>query len=147
MRKPLLFLLIVLFTSSCTVLKTPLDSSFIKESMLSLDKAMIEKDTLRLNKLLHNKLTLGHSNNWVETKSSMLQSLINKEVIYTSIEQVGAVKIHFSTRKLITSRRDINVSGVVNANTFDVKLNVLEIWTYENKSWQLLARQSVNRKN
>lgn len=88
---------------------------------------------------------MGHSNGWLETKPDLLHTLIDEGVIYTAIEMMGEPEVHSSSENLITTRRDINVSGVVNKTPFDVKLNVLEVWISENKEWQLLARQSVNR--
>lgn len=118
----------------------------IKLKMTQINEAFIAKDTSALSKLLHRDLSLGHSNGWLETKPDLLQTLINQGVLYTHIEMKGEPEIHFTSENLITTRRNINVSGVVNNTPFDVKLNILEIWICEGNEWQLLARQSVNRK-
>lgn len=114
--------------------------------MEDINDAFIAKDTSALAKLLHDDITLGHSNGWLETKPDLLQTLINEGVLYTQIVMMSEPKFHFTSENLITTRRDINVSGVVNDTSFDVKLNVLEVWICEKSDWQLLARQSVNRK-
>lgn len=122
------------------------DSETIHLKMTQIDEALIAKDTSALAKLLHKDLTLGHSNGWIETKSDLPKTLIEKSVIYSTIELIGAPEIHYHSENFITSRRDINVVGIVIDTPFDVKLNVLEIWICEDDNWQLLARQSVNRK-
>jgi hypothetical protein len=71
---------------------------------------------------------------------------VEEGVIYTSIETIGEPEIHYSSEKLKTTRRNIDVSGILSDTTFGVKLNVLEVWILENGTWQLLARQSVNRR-
>jgi len=54
--------------------------------------------------------------------------------------------IQHQTKNLITSRRDIDVTGQLEGTAFNMKLNVLEVWIKEKGKWQLLARQSVKRK-
>lgn len=122
------------------------DRETIHLKMHQIDEALIAKDTSALSKILQKNLTLGHSNGWIETKTDIPKTLIEEGVIYSSIELIGTPEIHYHSENLITSRRNINVNGIVNNVPFDVKLNVLEIWICEDGNWQLLARQSVNRK-
>ncbi|MCR9182104.1 MAG: nuclear transport factor 2 family protein [Flavobacteriaceae bacterium] len=146
MNKILYSLLLLLLCSACDLQKDSSDKELIATQTQSLDNALMQKDTLTLNALLHKELSLGHSNGWLETKPDLLTTLIDEGVLYTSIKTIGKPKIHYSSQKLRTTRRNIDVSGIVNETPFDVKLNVLEVWILENNQWQLLARQSVNRK-
>lgn len=114
--------------------------------MVQINEALISKDTATLANILHKDLTLGHSNGWLETKTELPETLINEGVIYLSIKNKAPFTIHHATENLITTRRNIDVKGIYNNTEFDVKLNVLEIWIYENNRWQLLARQSVNKR-
>lgn len=142
--KVLIFFIIT--TGLCAQEKELIFSEEINLKMSQINKAFIEKDTTALAKLLHENLTLGHSNGWLETKPDLLKTLVEGGVIYTSIETIGEPEIHFTSEKLKITRRNIDVSGIVNDTPFDVKLNVLEVWILQNEQWQLLARQSVNRK-
>jgi len=146
MKSKLLFFFILLIAFSCGIQKEKSQSREFKSIFQTLDNAFIAKDTSVLSNLLHQNLSLGHSNGWLETKPDLLKTLIDGGVIYTSIETIGEPKIHYSSEKLKTTRRNIDVSGIVNETPFDVKLNVLEVWTLENSNWKLLARQSVNRR-
>ncbi len=119
---------------------------WIGDYFLLLDKGLMEKDTLTLSTLLHRDLTLGHSNGWIENKPDLLKTLANNGVEYHSIEITGTPIIKYYSDSLLTTRRDIDVAGIVNETSFKVQLNVLEIWICEEGNWQLLARQSVNRK-
>ncbi|MEX0997701.1 MAG: nuclear transport factor 2 family protein [Flavobacteriaceae bacterium] len=121
-------------------------SEEINLKMSQINEALMEKDTASLAILLHDNLTLGHSNGWLETKSGLLKTLVEEGVIYTFIETIDEPEIHFTSEKITTTRRTINVSGIVNDTPFDVKLNVLEVWILQNNHWQLLARQSVNKR-
>lgn len=119
----------------------------ISLKMSQINEALITKDTSALAKLLHKDLSLGHSNGWIETKSDLMETLINEGVTYLKIENAEPFSIHHTSENLISTRRKIDVTGLLNATPFEVRLNVLEVWIYENDNWKLLARQSVNRKD
>jgi len=54
--------------------------------------------------------------------------------------------IQYQKKDLITTRRDLDATGLLEGKSFDLKLNALEVWIKERGKWQLLARQSVKRK-
>ncbi len=147
MKNKIILIFILLIVHSCSTNKKTNQSIVFNPFYLLLDNAFVAKDTAALNNLLHENLTLGHSNGWLETKTDLLITLVDEGVIYTSIKTIGEPEIHYSSKKLKTTRRNIDVSGIVNETPFDVKLNVLEVWILQNENWQLLARQSVNRRD
>jgi len=112
-----------------------------------LDEALIRKDTAMLSDLLHVNLTMGHSNGWLETKTDLLQTLASGELTYKTILKSSGVNIFHQSDSLAVTRRNIDVNGLLRENAFEVQLNVLEVWLFENNRWQLLSRQSVNRKD
>jgi hypothetical protein len=139
-----LFFVLALLTFSGTFAQEA--SPFNKSITYELDEALIRKDTASLANLLHNNLTMGHSNGWLETKSALLQTLTSGDLTYNSIIKKSDLLIYHQTEKLLSTRRAIDVSGFLGEASFEVQLNVMEIWIFENNRWQLLARQSVNRK-
>ena len=115
----------------------------LNERIEELENGLIKKDTASLKNILHSSLTLGHSNGWTETKNSLLENLPTSKVVYTKITSVEPSKISIIEDRTATVRRLIHVTGVYENMPFDVDLNVLEVWIYEDERWQLLARQSV----
>lgn len=75
---PILFLLITVggFTQT----------AFLINAVAKLDKALVEKDTIVLKQILHNELSYGHSNAWVESKRDLLKKLYNGKITYSKIE-------------------------------------------------------------
>lgn len=140
------FLLFIFSTGLCAQETELSEYKEISLKMSQIDQALIAKDTAALAKILHKDLSLGHSNGWIETKKYLLETLINKGVTYLKIENAEPFSIYHTSENLITTRRKIDVTGLLNDTPFDVKLNVLEVWIYEDENLQLLARQSVNRK-
>ena len=118
----------------------------IAENCKMLDKALVQRDTLTLNKLLHTGLSFGHSNGWLEKKTDLLRTLKTEKISYLVIDQVSTAGIQYQKKDLITQEGILDVNGLFEGKSFDLKLNVLEVWTKERGKWQLLARQSVKRK-
>jgi hypothetical protein len=118
----------------------------IVENCKMLDKALVQRDTLTLNRLLHTGLSFGHSNGWLEKKTDLLRILKTEKVSYLTIDQVGTVVIQYQKKDLLSTRRDLDVTGLLEGKSFDSKLHALEVWIKERGKWQLLARQSVKRK-
>lgn len=146
LKKLILTVFITVLMVACKQVKGTEDIPLVKDGMIALDRALITKDTLILNQLLHKDLSLGHSNGWIETKAALPETLLNNGVVYKSIEMPETPEVTHQSDNLITTRRNLDVDGVVNETPFSVKLNVLEVWIRENDNWQLLARQSVNRR-
>lgn len=141
-----IFLSFIFLIGQCSQEAALSNQEEISLKMAQIDQALIAKDTSALAKILHKDLSLGHSNGWIETKKYLLETLINKGVTYLKIENAEPFSIYHTSENLITTRRKIDVTGLLNDTPFDVKLNVLEVWIYEDENLQLLARQSVNRK-
>jgi len=116
----------------------------IIKNINAIEKALVQKDTLVLNKLLHTDLTFGHSNGWIESKESLLNDLKNTKVIYTSFENISAVDFTFHSEDIVITRRKITAHGIFRQQNFSINMNVLEIWILNQDIWKLLARQSVN---
>lgn len=108
-----------------------------------LDKALLQKDTAKLQKLLHDNLILGHSNGWMESKASLLKNLPGSKVYYYEFRTIDEPEYHHSSENLKSITRKLTAIGQYEGNEFEVDLKIMEVWIYENERWQLLARQSV----
>ena len=117
----------------------------ITQQIESLEISLINKNTIKLEEILHTDLTFGHSNGWLETKNSLLENLPTSKVIYKEFvkHDEAEIKIIWEANPLATVRREITAIGEYEKQEFEVDLKVLEIWIKQNKSWLLLARQSV----
>ena len=118
----------------------------IREQIQKFEKALIQKDIEQISELLDKNLSMGHSNGWLETKESLMSDLVEAKINYEKIEAAGPINFTYKSDDLIVTRRDVDVYGILNNVSFTVKLNILEVWRLNGQQWQLLARQSVNRK-
>ena len=127
----------LLFVSSFTSAQ----SSFLKDAVAKLDKALIAKDTVVLKQLLHKDLSYGHSNGWVETKADVMKDLVTGKLAYTKIE---SKEVKWTvTNDVSTMRSTTEVSYQLDGKPGELKLHVLQVWLKTNKGWQLLSRQST----
>lgn len=132
-----ILVLFIVFTSSFTWAQT----SFLKEAVIKLDKALLAKDTVLLKQLLHKDLTYGHSNGWVETKGDVINDLFTGKLLYTKIESKDLKWT--LTGDLSTVRSTTEIGYLLDGKPGELKLHVLQVWLKTNKGWQLLSRQST----
>ena len=82
--KKLLFVSLVLFLFNSSFAQ--IDSIDLKNAMQQLDKALLQKDETVLKSVLHQDLSYGHSNGWVQSKSDVLNDFISGKLTYSKIE-------------------------------------------------------------
>ena len=132
--------IILLFTS--LILVAQVDSVGLKEAMRTLDKALMEKDSIALSKLLHNNVSFGHSNGWVQIGKEVWNDLASGKLLYKRIDN-SYTTIAAIDKKWATVRMNIAAEGKVNDKDFVLSLHVLQVWMKTKRGWKLLARQST----
>lgn len=122
------------------------DEADVKKATNEYNAAMIARDTATLNKLLHDKLSYGHSNGWIETKTDQKEDLYNGTITYNKINQPELAVIMDGNVATVRGNAiyDVDYKGTEHM-MFD--LNVMQTWIYEDGRWQMLNRQSVANKH
>ena len=118
------------------------DSISLKEAMQKLDKGLIQKDEPVLKSLLHENVSYGHSNGWVQDKNDVLNDFKSGKLVYTLIES-SSVTILDIAESRATVKMNSNAEGFLNGNAFNLKMHVMQVWIKTKNSWQLYARQSA----
>jgi len=116
-------------------------TSFLKEAVAKLDKALITKDTAILKQLLHKDLSYGHSNAWVETKTDVIKDLISGKLAYSKIESKDF--LWTASKDWATVRTTSAINYLLDGKEGTLQLHVMQCWLKTNKGWQLIARQST----
>ena len=132
-------LLFVCFKSYC-----PTDTIQLKLAVVTLDKALMEKDSTVLLRLLHPQLTFGHSNGWVETKRDVIKDISSGYLQYETLETTNISIVKGNDWASV--RMNVLAKGVVMEKPFDLQLYVLQVWKRMKNGWQLIARQSAKLK-
>jgi hypothetical protein len=117
------------------------DSVGLKEVMQKLDNALLQKDEVVLRSVLHNEVSYGHSNGWIQSKDDILNDFKSGKLVYNKIENNSSPIVKISKR-YATVKTNTNAEGVVNGTAFKLTLHVMQFWIKTKKGWQLIARQS-----
>jgi len=115
----------------------------VSETILAVHKAIfLNKDSAALENLIGKELSYGHSAGKVENRSEMIKAVANSKSTYTNLDaKVLSVNIQGKTavsRYLLTG-----TETKLDGKSTELKLNILQVWLKEKKSWKLIARQAV----
>jgi len=140
--KKLLFGSLVLFLFNNSFAQ--IDSIGLKTAMQQLDKALLQKDETVLRSVLHDDLSFGHSNGWIQSKSDILNDFTSGKLTYNKIENNSSAIVKIS-KQYATVKTNTNAEGTVNGTAFKLTLHIMQFWIKTKKGWQLIARQSAKQ--
>lgn len=114
----------------------------ITNAVEQLRKAMVDGDTVTLEKLTSSELSYGHSSGKLQTKKEFVSDIATGVSDFVSID--------LTDQNIRVVDNTAIVRHILSAATNDkgkgpgtVKLGVLLVWVKNNGQWQLLARQAV----
>lgn len=113
----------------------------VATAVSQLTKAMIDADSVLLDKLTNDSLSYGHSGGTIEGKRAFMDKLISGKSDFVAIDITDQTvyvsgKTAIVRHNLHAKTNDKGVSG-------EVHLKVLLVWQKEKGIWKLLARQAV----
>ena len=104
--------------------------------------ALIDPTAEKMDDLVMENLTYGHSSGRIEDKKTFVENLLNSNSDFTAIT--------FSDQKITLEKRTAVVRHKISAQTNDrgkspgeINLNIMMVWVKQGKNWKLLARQAV----
>ena len=121
-----------------------IDSIGLKTAMQQLDKALLQKDETVLRSVLHDDLSFGHSNGWIQSKSDILNDFTSGKLTYNKIENNSSAIVKIG-KQYATVKTNTNAEGTVNGTAFKLTLHIMQFWIKTKKGWQLVARQSAKQ--
>ncbi len=138
----LLLLISLLFVQTVAFSKAKPDSASLAKARIALAEALIKKDSIALNKLLHKKLSYGHSNGWLQNRKEVIADLYNGKLTFNTIVQSNEKFEIVRETAIVTNISDI--TGIYEGKEFAIKLLVLQVWAWKDKEgWRLLGRQTT----
>ena len=140
--KKLLFGSLVLFLFNSSFAQ--IDSIGLKKAMQQLDKALLQKDENVLISVLHDDLSFGHSNGWIQSKNDILSDFASGKLTYNKFENNSSSIVKIS-KEYATVKTNTNAEGEVNGTAFKLTLHIMQFWIKTKKGWQLIARQSAKQ--
>lgn len=129
------FIIILLFVNvSCFA-----QADKVVERMKRFHAALIKNDAA-LGSFIHDSLSYGHSNGWVENAKQFREDLGTIITYHSMTEDSITVS---ATKNLAHVRFITNIDATWKGTRTAFKLRVLEIWVRSKGKWLLFARQAV----
>ena len=113
----------------------------VTNAVEQLRKAMIDADSVMLEKLISPKLSYGHSGGRIEGKQEFIQNIVSGKSDFVTME-LPEQTISIS-KNIAVVRHKLNAKTNDNGKPAEVHLAVLLIWQKQHGGWKLLARQAV----
>lgn len=136
-------IILLLFAGLYGAVMAQTDHHRLREAVQSLDRALVDKDSAVLARLLSDDVSFGHSNGWSQSKADVWNDLAAGKLAYLKI-LADSTQIVSINRKWATLRVNREVEGRLQDRTFQMRLHVMEVWKKNGKKgWQLYARQSA----
>ena len=117
------------------------DEQAVAGAVESLRKALIDPDKDKLDALVLDELTYGHSSGVIQDKAAFEGALLNKSSDFVTID--------LSQQTIKVVGNTAWVRHILSATTNDggkpgsTRLSVLLVWVKQKGQWRLLARQAV----
>lgn len=113
----------------------------VANAVEQLRKAMIDADSVMLDKLTSPQLSYGHSSGHIDDKAVFVQKIVSGKSDFVTMEFPGQ-SISISKKTAIV-RHKLNAVTNDNGKPGEVHLAVLLVWQKLHGQWKLLARQAV----
>jgi len=116
------------------------DEAAVAQAVADLTKAMLAADKAKLEALVADQLSYGHSGGVIQNKADFVDVIASKKTIYKSINLTD-VKVSVVGNDAIVRHTWDSVAesdGKSNAS----HIGVLQVWAKQDGKWKLLARQA-----
>ena len=139
MKKTIVLSLLLFF--SLNLLAQTKNEKAVAKATEELRKAMVDADSVMLDKLVSDKLSYGHSGGHVEGKAEFISKLTSGKSDFVTIDLTDqTVSIN---KNVAIVRHKLTATTNDSGKPAEVHLLVLLIWQKQHGNWVLLARQAV----
>ena len=117
------------------------DQAAVAEAVAALTKAMLGADRAKLESLVSDNLSYGHSAGAIQDKKDFVDVIANKKTIYKSIE-LSKQTVAVAGNNAIVRHAWESESGTGDGKWNVSKIGVMQVWQKDGGGWKLLARQA-----
>jgi hypothetical protein len=133
--------LAVAATAAAPALAESTDEAAVADAVATLTKAMLAADRAKLQSLVSDKLSYGHSGGVIQDKKDFVEVIASKKTVYKSIE-LSKQTISVADNNAIVRHAWESESGTGDGKWNVSKIGVLQVWQKDAGGWKLLARQA-----
>jgi hypothetical protein len=116
------------------------DAAAVNDAVEALRKAMLAADKAKLEELVADQLSYGHSAGKLETKTEFVEVIASKKTIYKSITLTDTSTAVVGSNAIV--RHTFAAETEAGGKSGSAKVGVLQVWHKDGGRWKLLARQA-----
>jgi ketosteroid isomerase-like protein len=117
------------------------DSAAVEAAVANLTKAMLAADKAKLDSLVTDQLSYGHSSGTIQDKTVFVDVIASKKTVYKSIE-LSKQTVAVVGNNAIVRHAWLGESGTGDGKWNNSNIGILQVWTKDGGNWKLLARQA-----
>lgn len=117
------------------------DVAAVEAAVSNLTKAMLAADRTKLESLVVEQLSYGHSGGVVQDKKDFVGVIADKKTVYKSIELSKQTVVVVGNNAIVRHAWE-SESGLGDGKWNVSKIGVLQVWQKQGADWKLLARQA-----
>ena len=116
------------------------DEAAVRKAIDDLSKAMLAADKAKLEALVADQLSYGHSAGRLETKKEFVDVIAGKKTTYKSITLNEPTVTVVGNNAI--ARHVFVVETETDGKPAQAKVGVMQVWVKDGGAWKLLARQA-----
>jgi ketosteroid isomerase-like protein len=116
------------------------DEAAVNQAVEELKQAMLKADKAKLEDLLSDKLSYGHSGGVIENKAQFIDVVAGKKTIYKTITVTEPSTSVVGDNAIV--RHKLVVEFETDGKPGTSSIGALQVWNKEGGRWKLLARQA-----
>jgi len=115
------------------------DEAAVAQAVEALRKAMLEADRAKLEALVADQLSYGHSAGVIQTKAQFVDVIAGKKTVYKTITLSDPAVTIVGSNAIV---RDVfSTEFESDGKPGTAKIGELQVWAKQGGSWKLLVRQ------
>ena len=129
-----------LLVSSSAAIAQSGEEAAVNQAIEALRKAMVDADKARLEELVADQLSYGHSGGVIESKAQFVSVVAGKKTIYKSITLLEPTTTVVGSNAI--ARHIFTAETEADGKPGSARVGVLQVWQKQDGRWKLLARQA-----
>jgi Domain of unknown function (DUF4440) len=116
------------------------DEAAVNQAAEELNQAMLKADKAKLEELLSDQLSYGHSGGVIESKTQFIDVVAGKKTTYKAITVTEPSTSVVGDNAIV--RNKLVVEFETDGKPGTSRIGALQVWRKEGGRWKLLARQA-----
>jgi Domain of unknown function (DUF4440) len=116
------------------------DEAAVNQAAEELNQAMLKADKAKLEELLSDQLSYGHSGGVIESKAQFIDVVAGKKTTYKAITVTEPSTSVVGDNAIV--RNKLVVEFETDGKPGTSRIGALQVWRKEGGRWKLLARQA-----